>query len=280
MMVIPKYSPARRAIIFFLLAFGITWIVWVPRAINPAGFFDSGFGETLGMTWSYGPALAAVATAVITSGRDGLRELWSRLITWRVGWIWYLVAILGPLALVVVVALINLALGGSFAEAMTDLFDDGAAAVVLTFLALCLTDGLGEETGWRGYALPRMLDTTGAVAASLVLGVLWAAWHLPLFWTEGSSLFETSILILFLRLPATSIMFTWLFQRTKGSLLLAIVFHAALNLFAPLPAGSSRVQWIGVGVQWIVALLLIPQVRRQHARSRIIAAVPSTDPPV
>lgn len=276
MMVIPKYSPLRRALIFFLLTFAITWVVWVPRALDPDGFF----GE-LGGFWTYGPALAALATAAITAGRSGLRELWSRLTTWRVGWIWYVVAILGPLAIASVIGLVNMALGGTFAEAMSDVLDDGIGAVAITFLAMFLTDGLGEETGWRGFALPRLLDVTGAVAASIVLGLIWAAWHLPLFWTEGASLFETSILVLFVRLPATSIMFTWLFQRTKGSLLLAIIFHAALNLFGSAPTGDSvQVPWIGVAVQWAVALALIPLVRRQHARSRIIPAVPSSAPSV
>lgn len=281
MMVIPKHSPLRRALIFFVLAFAITWIVWVPRAINPGGFFDSGFGEVLGTVWSYGPALAAIAAALITAGRQGLRELGGRLRTWRVGWVWYLVAILAPLVLAALAGVTNLALGGTFGEAISDVFDEGILAALPLFLALCLTDGLGEETGWRGFALPRLLEVNGAVVASIVLGVIWAAWHLPLFWIEGASLFETSILILFLRLPATSIMFTWLYQRTQGSLLLAIIFHAALNLFAAGPSpDSNRLAWIGVGVHWVVALLLIPQVARQHARSRIITAAPQTEPPV
>lgn len=279
MLVIPKHTPLRRAVIFFVLAFAITWIVWVPRAINPGGFFDSGSGEVLGTVWSYGPALAAIGAALITAGRPGLRELGGRLGTWRVGWVWYLVAVLGPLALLALIGLVDVVLGGSFGDAWASY--DSVLAVVPVFLALCLTDGLGEETGWRGFALPRLLEVDGAVLASIVLGVIWAAWHLPLFWTEGAPLFETSILILFLRLPATSIMFTWLYQRTKGSLLLAIFFHAALNLFAAGPSpDSNRVAWIGVAVHWVVALLLIPQVRRQHARSRIITAVPQAGPPV
>lgn len=256
---VSKDSPLRRVVFFSLLAFVITWAVWVPRAIDSDGLF----GE-LGAFWTYGPALAAVATAAMTAGRNGLRELGSRLTTWRVGWVWYVVAIVGPLAIASVIGLVNMAFGGTFAEAIADVVDDGIGAVALTLVALSLTDGLGEETGWRGYALPRLLEVTGAVGASIVLGLIWAAWHLPLFWTDGASLFETSILVLFLRLPATAIMFTWLFQRTKGSLLLAIVFHAALNLFASAPTVDSlQVLWIGVVVHWAVALALIPQVRYQ-----------------
>jgi hypothetical protein len=260
-----SHSPFRQLVFFFLLAFVITWIVWVPRAFNVGRFFDTDVGEILGMVWSYGPALAAMAVALATQGRAGLRELGSRLETWRVGWVWYAVAILGPLAMALAGGLINLALGGTVAEATSDVFEGGIVAAVLVLLVLSLTDGLGEETGWRGYALPRLLKVTGAVEASLILGLVWATWHLPLFWTEGSSLYGSSVLVLFLRLPATSIIFTWLFQRTKGSLLLAILFHAALNLFGPAPGSDSlQVPLIGVAVQWVVALLLIPQVRRLH----------------
>jgi uncharacterized protein len=281
MMVVPKHSSLRRAVLFFVLAFVITWVVWVPRAFNPGGFFDSGAGQVLGTVWTYGPALAAVATALITGGRGSLRELGSRLETWRVGWVWYAVAILGPLALVLVTGVVNMALGGRMSDVMSDIFDGGIVSVVLVLAVLCLTDGLGEETGWRGYALPRLLEITGAVWASLILGVIWAAWHVPLFFTDGSALYGSSLLVLFLRLPATSIMFTWLFQRTQGSLLLAIIFHAALNLFAaPPPDDSLQVPLIGAAVQWVVALLLIPYVRRRHAESRVITGVPATDPSV
>jgi membrane protease YdiL (CAAX protease family) len=281
MMVIPRHSPRRRVVLFFLLAYGITWIVWIPRALNPGGFFDSGFGAILGLVWSYGPALAAMATILITAGRSGLRELGARLETWRVGWVWYAVAILGPLALAALTGLVNMAAGGTFSAALSDIFEGGIVTVFLVLAVLCLTDGLGEETGWRGYALPRLLEFTGAVGASLVLGLVWASWHLPLFWTDGTSLHESSILVLFLRLPATSLLFTWLYQRTQGSLLLAVIFHAALNLFtAPPTAGSTPVvAWIAVAVQWAAALALVPQVRRQHARSQIITTAALTDPP-
>jgi hypothetical protein len=281
MMVVPKHSSLQRAVLFFVLAFVITWVVWVPRAINPGGFFDSGVGQALGMVWSYGPALAAMAAALITGGRGSLRELGLRLETWRVGWLWYAVAILGPLALVLVAGVVNMALGGTMSEVMSDIFEGGVVNVLVVLAVLCLTDGLGEETGWRGYALPRLLETTGAVWASLILGVIWAAWHLPLFFTDGSAWFGSSILVLFLRLPATSIMFTWLFQHTQGSLLLAIIFHAALNLFAaPPPDDSMQVPLIGVGVHWVVALTLIPYVRRRHAESRVITGATATDPSV
>ncbi|HSK06085.1 MAG TPA: type II CAAX endopeptidase family protein [Acidimicrobiia bacterium] len=255
-------SPMRRVGIFFLLAFAITWVVWVPRAINPGGFFDRGAGEILGTVWSYGPALAAVVAARVFDGRSGLRELGSRLKNWRVGWIWYVVAILGPLLLVLLTGLSTVAAGGTMGEVMSDVLDEGIVSVLFFLVVLALTDGLGEETGWRGYALPRLLEVTGAVGASLGLGVIWALWHLPLFWTDGSSLFETSVLVLFLRLPATSIMFTWLFQKTQGSLLLAILFHATLNLYAAPPGESLRAGLVGVAVHWVVAILLIPQVRR------------------
>ena len=175
--------------------------------------------------------------------------------------------LIGPLVLSLAGAAVNVALGGTWSESIPNSFEDGIGGVVLLLVILCLTDGLGEETGWRGYALPRLLQVTRAVPASLILGVLWAAWHLPLFWTVGSPLHETSILALFLRLPATSIMFTWVFQHTQGSLLLAVLFHGALNVFAVAPPtdGSLQGPMIGVAIQWLVAVALIPAIRSQEA---------------
>jgi membrane protease YdiL (CAAX protease family) len=124
-----------------VLAFGLTWAVWVPRAASvPLDF--------VGQAWTWIPAVAALLAAALTGGRPALRDLGSRLVRWRVGWPWYLVVILGP-------AVFSLA--------------------------------------WRGFALPRLLVRHNAPIASLILGVLWALWHLPLVWTEGASMYHRPV---------------------------------------------------------------------------------------
>ena len=165
---------------FFVLAFGITWVVWVPRA---AGAQLGVVGQV--STWA--PVIAALLAAALTGGRDAVKELGARLVRWRVGWQWYLVVILGPAAFSLAVAGVYTLFGGSWSAAAPLALREGPLVLLPLFLLLLtLTDGLGEELAWRGFALPRLLTRYNAFVASLVLGVLWGLWHLPLFWTEGA----------------------------------------------------------------------------------------------
>src|ERR687897_2688842 len=151
----------------FLLAFGLTWVVWVPRAAGaPLG--------TVGMAWTWVPAIAALLAAALTGGRGALRDLGARMVRWRVGWQWYLVVILGPAVFSLAVAGIYTLFGGSWADAAPPAILAGPLLLLPLFLLiLTLTDGLGEELVWRGFALPRLLTRYNALVASLVLGVIW-----------------------------------------------------------------------------------------------------------
>jgi uncharacterized protein len=244
----------RAASLFFVLAFAITWVVWVPRALGAE------WAVNLGYAWSYGPALAAVAAAAIV-GRSELGRLRRALTTWRIGWQWYLVILFGPMALALVESLLLTVFSDTpFSENLPSPLTEPLAATVILLLILTITDGLGEELGWRGFAIPHMLQRTTAVVASLVLGVLWAAWHLPLFWTAGASLEGSSVAVLFARLPAAAVVYTWLLQHTKGSILAAALFHGTLNLFTrpPAPAGTEvTAALISTMLWWLIALALI-----------------------
>jgi uncharacterized protein len=246
---------------FFVLAFAITWVVWVPRAAASQGLLASDLPIVVGQVWSWGPAIAALLAASLTGGRAAVRELGARLVRWRVGWQWYLVVLVGPAAFSFVVAgLYTLLLGGSWSAAAPQAFDRRVLALVPFFVVLALTDGVGEEVGWRGYALPRLLARHSALGASLLLGVLWALWHLPLFWTEGYPLYQSPIWLLFVDLPAQAIIYTWIFQHTRGSVLLAILLHAAGNLFALPQAtihGDLTLSVLEVGAKGLVALVVV-----------------------
>jgi membrane protease YdiL (CAAX protease family) len=243
---------------FFLLVFILTWVVWVPRASGaPLG--------VLGQAWTWIPAIAALLAAALTGGRGALRELGSRLVRWRVGWQWYLVVILGPAVFSLAVAGIYTLFGGSWAEAAPPAILAGPLLLLPLFLAiLTLTDGLGEELAWRGFALPRLLTRYNALVASVVLGVIWALWHLPLLWTEGNGMFHLPVWLLLLDLTAKAILFTWVFLHTRGSVLIAMLFHGATNLFLVSPevvsTGDFQVavlamvgKWVLVGIVLVVA---------------------------
>ena len=242
---------------FFLLAFGLAWVVWVPRAAGAPL-------DTVGQAWTWAPAIAALLAAALTGGRDAVRELGSRLVRWRVGWQWYLVVILGPAVFSLMVAGIYVVLGGSWAEAAPPALLEGSLLFLPLFLLiLTLTDGLGEELAWRGFALPRMLTRYNALVASLVLGVIWALWHLPLLWTEGNGMFHQPVWLLLLDVAAKSVLFTWVFLHTRGSVLIAMLFHGATNLFLVSPdvasTGDLTLPLFAAVAKWalVVVLLLV-----------------------
>jgi membrane protease YdiL (CAAX protease family) len=250
---------SRPLAAFFVLAFGITWVVWVPRAAGvPVG--------VVGQLWTWVPAIAALLAAALTGGRGALRDLGARLVRWRVAWQWYLVVVLGPAVFSVAVAAVYALLGRSWAAAAPPaLRSEGSLLLLPLFLlVLFVTDGLGEELAWRGFALPRLLTTYNALVASLILGVLWAAWHLPLVWTEVAPLYQQPLWLLLLDMTAKSVLFTWVFLHTRGSVLLAALLHATTNLFvvSPVIAEGADVallllaalaKWVLVGVVIAVA---------------------------
>ena len=246
---------------FFGLVFFATWIVWVPRALESQGLLDSQWARSLGRGWTYMPALAAVLFLALTSGRRGLAELGRKLLLWRIGWRWYLAIAAIPLGAALGTAVIYALTGGQFSAALPLALDLPLPLIPLIIGIRLLTDGIGEETAWRGVALPQLLRRMNAVTASIILGVVWAIWHLPLTFTVGAPMANNSIALLFVLLPAQAVVYTWLYQRTRGSILAAALFHAMIGLWAiasPAAEATGRPQLIRV-ILWCAlagALLL------------------------
>lgn len=117
----------------------------------------------------------------------------------------------------------------------------------------------GEEIGWRGFALPRMQARHSPLIANLLLGILWATFHLPLFWTPGSSQREIGLLAYPVITVMGGILFGWIYNNTRGSLLLAYLFHAAQNTWTQiLPIGTSgALFWFPMGMMTVVAVLVV-----------------------
>jgi membrane protease YdiL (CAAX protease family) len=205
-------SVVRRhpLITFFVLAYAISWGFLPIEAVR----FMPG-----------GPFIAALIVIPLTQGWAGLRELGSRMIRWRVKWFWYAVAIGLPLAVLALTAGLNVALGAG----APSLAGVGSLTTVLMVFAVRLVnpgDGaLGEEPGWRGFALPGLQSTLSPLVATLILAVLVAGWHLPTFFLEGG--FQPSILVGgVLGTVAVTFWYTWLFNRTGGSVLITLIAHA------------------------------------------------------
>jgi uncharacterized protein len=241
---------------FFLLAFAITW------APTPFGSFMAG-----------GPLLAAIIVTAAVDGRPGLRVLWRRIVNWRVGWRWYVVALLVPLAVGLGSGGLNVALGApgsAFGQLQI-------SSIVLLFalrLVVPVLAPVGEEPGWRGFALPRLLDGRSALAATAVLAPIVALWHVPLIFIEGEDLAP----ILLLATVAVTFWYSWLFLRT-GSVYITIVAHAAEGLLGRTLtgtdgwSGSNETHWnLLYTAGWCVVALAVVALDWQLWRSRV--AVP------
>lgn len=242
---------------YFLLAYLFSWCIFVPLALQGQGVL-SGIPHWLHLTSPYGPFLAAFIVTAWTSGREGVRELLSRLTRWRIGWGWLVIAAFSPVAVFGVVIMIMRWITGTWAA--TSSFGQVAELPQLGWLAgwlaWILTFGLGEETGWRGFALPRLQARYSARNASLILGLLWAGWHAPtFFYNYALSLF--SVVAFVVGIVAGAMVLTWLYNSTGGSVLATILWHGSYNATV---AGGEAVVAAVVTASVILTFVLI--VRR------------------
>ena len=223
---------ARHPLVsFFVLAYAGTWLFELPYVLSEDGSGLLHYSSTL-LTWTLpgsifmGPFLAAFIMTGATEGREGVGRLLRRFVLWRVGFSWYLFALVG---IPVMVVLSVMAMPG-----VLESFQGLGALAPLPLLGvfvyiLFLGGALSEEPGWRGFALPRLQSLHGPLVGSLILGPLWGLWHLPLFWTPWNDLTALNVVVYVLSTTSLAIMYTWAFNNTKGSLLIAILIHAAFN---------------------------------------------------
>ena len=249
-------------LVFMLAALILTWVVWVPRAMGAQV-------GVIGQLWTWIPAMTALGCAAVLYGRAGVRDLGRRLVLWRVRWWWYPVVLLGPLVFALMVAGIAVLLGEPWDAARPPALTLSIPALGLTLLILALTDGLGEELGWRGYLLPRLLIRHRAFVASLILGLYWWLWHLPSLWTAGGAMEGQPPWLLLADLLAKSLLFTYVFLGTQGSVLIVILLHASTNLFGvspPIgPDGDLTVPLVALALKWVLAVALFVRLPRSFS---------------
>jgi membrane protease YdiL (CAAX protease family) len=215
--------------LFVGVALGLSGVYWLLFALRARGWlpFDPS-SDLLGAARGYTPALAATVTTLALGGRGGLAALWRRITKWRVAPWLYALALLGPLG-ASLVAVLGARLSGTVAP-----FALGAIPLpklLIVFVFFALVDGpLGEEIGWRGFLLPKLLEGRGPVAASLVVGVVWYLWHLPLYIATGRfEMTATFLLGYLIQNVAWSFLHTWFFRRSGESTFIAVFLHTAGN---------------------------------------------------
>lgn len=211
---------------FFTATFGWSWLFW--RLSGSSGSADSSYlPAVLGVVAGFGPTLAAFGVTRWRSGWAGVLALLKRGVQWRVNWRWY--AIVGGLpALMLLIALgVHGILGGTVPKSPAT--GRWGLAIVNFFLVMLIGGPLGEEFGWRGYALPTLQRWFSAFWSSVILGIVWACWHLPLFFMPNTIQHRLPFGLFWVNVVALSILFTWVYNNTSGSVLISILLHTAVN---------------------------------------------------
>jgi membrane protease YdiL (CAAX protease family) len=259
---------------FFALAFAITWGLWFFLIASQAGILplklaaNSPAAMLLFRLAGWGPAVSALVLTPLVSGKRGMREFFSRLVLWRVGLQWYAVTLFRvQIVVLAVVGLYILLVGPLPGSPLLATW----YAPILEFLPMLLLGvalvGFPEEAGWRGYALPRLLSRYTPFTASLLLGIIWGLWHLPLY-TIIYPYGLAGFLLFLLRTVALSVLITWVYLHTKRSLLISILFHSAIDtstgifLTSVAATGFSGVPFTIVnalytGLLWVAVAIIV-----------------------
>jgi membrane protease YdiL (CAAX protease family) len=230
---------------FVVIAFGLSWLCWIPAALSDEGF-SSSWVRWLGYAGALGPAVAGIALTYRTRDEKGRDDYWARVTDFsRIRRRWW-IPILLPYPLATLLALLCdtavTGVGPNLQMARRVLSEPSSIPVFMIWILLL--GPLPEELGWRGYALDQLQRNWSALTSSLILGVIWAVWHLPLFFVKGSyqhnlGLGSLSFWSYSVTVVELSVLFTWIYNNNARSVLAAILFHFVLNLTGSLVQGSS-----------------------------------------
>jgi len=232
---------------YFALAYGWTWLCWWSVVANSSGLLSLPISEEIIATLGqFGPFAAALMVTSATQGRGGLREFAVRLVRWRAHLVWLVVAlVLLPASMIVAIYWY------AYARGTIDSlqFRGDWSTVPWHFVYLLLVGGpLGEEPGWRGFALPRLQVSYGPIIGSVWLGLLHAGWHLPLWWMHRPPcpfwMYTVGVILV-------TFLFTWLFNHTGGSVFYSLLFHTSLSI------SSVRFPDVPAYHLWIVVLFAV-----------------------
>jgi membrane protease YdiL (CAAX protease family) len=259
---------------FLVLTFGTTWALWALVIPTRAHQMLAGvppaleLGGPVFLVGVFAPGLIAIALTALDEGRQGVEALLSRILHWRVGLQFYAFALLLMPLTKIAVAIVYRTMAGTWPH-----FGETHPLILVAATIMGTIGQAGEEVGWRGYLLPRLTERTGLITASLIVGAIWAVWHLPLFFAPGTDTNGQSFPLYALQIMAYSVALAWIYWRTGGSLLLTMFMHSAFNNTKDiLPSGAVQggrvftlhatvVFQLTVILLWVVGVLLLVRMR-------------------
>jgi uncharacterized protein len=260
-------------VLFFLLAFAISWTIWLPQVAFVQGFVDKPVSPYLHLAGGLGPMLAAIIVIGLISGGNGIREHIRQMFHWRVRMTWHLLAWFGPVVLFVIAAVIVRITGGTWPElsqfGRTEEYPE--LPLVVYWMANMLFYGWGEETGWRGFALPRLQKNHNPLTATFILSVCWALWHLPLFWCAAGFM-EMGLggaIGWYFSLLLGAVLLTWIYNGSKGSILIVAIFHGVLNIVFSSPFSGNLATIMGMLMTLWGVIVLLAYKPASHSQAKL-----------
>ncbi len=265
----PTFLQRHTLLSGIILMFLLTW----PVELANAGLLPFQVPFVAAIFVGYGFVIASLLMTGLTLGRKGVIRLLQRFLMWRVGWRWYAVAFLLIPTLSVTGLLLDAWLRQTsldFSRVLAYEMFGPSVNLLLLVVPFFLFDAIanGEEIGWRGYILPRLQVKYSALTASLIIGLLWGIWHIPKFLTHWDPVVFAWFMV---DVMAKSVLLTWMYNNTKGSLLLVTLFHASFNtvgVFLPIANtitdGNMSARIIITLLEVMAAVVVIRQAKPER----------------
>ena len=254
-------NPFKRhpVLVYYLLALAFSWSVLLLLGAEKQGWIDLQVPYAIHYLAAFGPMLAALVVTAATSGKAGLKELWGRITKWQVGWKWASFCILSPAVVFALAIPIVRLIKGEWPDlrllGQANYLPYLGIGVILIWV---VTYGFGEETGWRGFALPRLQKRMSAARATLLLGSMWVVWHLPAF-LYLETLQEMGLFFLpgfIFGVLCGAVIFTWMYNGTGGSVLMVALWHGFFDFFTASKAGQDIIPIVMSALVIIWALVI------------------------
>ena len=260
-------EPARTLLTFFVLSYGVTWAAFITVARWIPAQTAAGYAVIL--LGAYTPGIIALLLTARTEGSPGVRALLRRILIADVPVRLYVLALTYIAVIKLTAAVLHRLVVGEWPQ-----FGTQSLALIPVAIAFSTPFQAGEEIGWRGFALPRLAARFGLRTASLILGLIWAVWHLPQFYIAGADTYQQSFLVWAPQVVAMSIALAWLYARSGGSLLLVMLMHSAINNSKDIVASGAVVppgvfslnvplmSWLVLGLLWVAGAYLLAKMPR------------------
>jgi len=244
---------------FFLLTFAYSWVIWIPSVLDGIGielpFIVTGYSTVVVIIGAFAPMMAAITLVVREEGWKGTRVFLGQALDFRIKPVYLVLALALPVLIHAITHYLALAVGLDVAKTLipTEIPVAPIVLAIPTFILMLVIGGGQEEFGWRGYAQEPLQEKIGVVPASLVIGVIWGIWHLPLWFMTGDLHGAYSFLAFVMMTTSISIVYAWLYNSSGKKLIIVMFFHAMNNTAAPLLPFLHGIEGKPESAYWIYA---------------------------